>query len=335
MADPTVNPNPVVNQQSSGPLPSQTIPIPTVQPAQAPTESLVNVPAPFHSNAPPWYNNGVWGTLGCAVFQTGRYMHTNNVWIYEFMDVCGRQLFETMWNYDDRLFERPPSRDCLYEIYTLIKIARKRLADNAVPDGQSPLRPTHAKPAPQMFCAYPVPFYGTYGCPNSFLRLTTEMGLLMLSEAAQHADNQLPYWVSQAFAQAIGPYLQFVLVQMATRYFGYTSAQAMVPTFDFQPADWTGYNPSQWSVPVEATAVRPTPGWTPTDLDLQGIYRLPYNSVIGFLQPWPSSVLQYCSGLVWQQPAAGAAVAGTPGASNPSAATPAFMTPPGPPNLAA
>ena len=80
---------------------------------------------PFRSDAPPWYKNGVWAKLGCAVPQTGRYLHTCNSGIWEFVDVAGRQIFHTLWNFDDRKFEAPPSKNCLWEVYQLIVVGRK------------------------------------------------------------------------------------------------------------------------------------------------------------------------------------------------------------------
>ena len=297
---------------------------------------LQSVTPPFRSDAPPWYNNGVWGQLGCAIPQPGHYLHTYNTVIYEFVDVTGRQMFNTLWGYDDRKFERPPSKDCLWEIYQLLMIGRKRLADRAIPYSESPERATHAKPSPQMFLVYPIPLYGRLGCVQSFLRETAEQCLLMHTEAMQHSDNELAYYVTDTFFQAIAPYMQSVLVTMATKYFGYDRKTASDPVFTIPDDKWKSYNPMQWAVPVEGTSTRPPVGWTPTEEDLEPIRGIPASQAVPFCQPWPDSTLLMSPGGVWAgQPGSGIPAKVPEGGATPSTTNPttaAFPTPPGPPN---
>lgn len=295
------------------------------------TETITKVSTPFRTMAPPWYNNGVWGTLGCAVPQPGTQFHTNNLKIWEFVDIVGRQLFQTFWSYPDRLLERAPSKECLWEIYQLVNICRNRLAAGSVQANQIALRPTKATPAPQMFRVYPVPLYGSYGCVNIFMYETLQLGLLMCTEAMNHSDNIESFFYTQKFYDAVGPYLQSVLISMGSRFFGAKQADLIAPTFDITADMWAKYSPDQFAVPVEATAVRPPIGLMPTSDDLNPIRGLPVDSVIGFLQPWPSTVLEYSSGGTWAQP-------GSPADTQPSVTAgptptgqPAFPQPVGPP----
>ena len=166
---------------------------------------------PFRSDSPPWYRNGAWGELGCAVPQTGKYLHTSSTPIWELVDIAGRQMFHVLWQYDDRKFESPPSKNCLWEVYQLVTIARKRISDRTYgPEENVPL-PTHAKPAPEMFKLYPIPFYGRMGCTNSFLYEAALQTMLMLTEAMEHADNERQQYVTTSFFQAMAPYLQGIL----------------------------------------------------------------------------------------------------------------------------
>jgi hypothetical protein len=282
---------------------------------------------PFRSDSPPWYNNGVWGTLGCAVPQTGKYLHTTNIPIWELVDVAGRQLFHLLWHYDDRKFESPPSKNCLWEVYSLILIARKRIADRTYgPEETVPLA-THAKPAPQMFRLYPVPFYGRLGCVNSFLYEATQNCLLLLTEAMEHADNERSGYTTLSFAQALTPYLQGILTTLATKFFNYPRKDTLDPAFVIPEDKWKTYNPLAWSVSVEGTSTRPPVGWTPTEQDLEPIRGLPASDVIPFLQPWPEASLWYSPGGVWSpnQAAGQKAQEGTAGPTG------AFASPPGPP----
>jgi hypothetical protein len=254
---------------------------------------------PFRSDAPCWYNNGVWGELGCAVPQAGRYLHTMNSKIHEIVNLAGRQLFHVFWHYDDRKFDRPPGRDVMEEIHQLVIVSRKRLSDLAIAPNEKRLMATHAKPAPQMFIVYPIPFYGNLGCRQTFLRDAAELSMLMITEAMQHMDNELAHDITTSFYEAVAPYLQRILVTMATRYFGYTREEASVPTFAIPAEKFKSYSPMDYAVSVEGTAQRPPVAATPTEEDLQPINGLPVNEVVPYCGPWPSTVLQYSPGGVW------------------------------------
>lgn len=281
-------------------IPGTTIPIPEGSGVQ----TLQPISPPFRTNAPAWYTppGSVWSKMGCAIPQPGRYLQTNNGPIFDFVNVVGRQMFNVLWKYDDRKFDRFPSRDCLFEIYQLLVIGRKRLTDMTVLSNQSPLQPTHAKPAPQMFLVYPVPFFGPLGCINQWLHRATEMTMMMLSEAMQHSDNELSFHFTKSFFDSTYGYLKYLLVGMATKFFGVDAATASADNYTIADPLWATYNPAAFSVSVEATASRPPIGWTPTDLDLEPIRGLPVEKVIPFLQPWPDSALKYASGGIWANP---------------------------------
>lgn len=283
------------------------------------------VSPPFRSDAPLWYKNGVWGDLGCAVPQTGTNLYSNNAPIWAFVDLCGKQMFHVLWQYEDRKFDAPPSKNCLWEIYQLIVIARKRIADRTYgPEETVPL-PTHAKPTPEMFKLYPVPFYGRFGCANSFLYESAEMAMLMLTEAMEHADNERLAYVTPSFAQAMTPYLQGILTNMATKYFGFARKDTLDPAFVIPDDKWKTYNPMQFAVSVEGTSQRPPTGWTPTETDLQPIRGLPASEVLPFCQPWPSASLMQSPGGVWSPNSGGQSQA----AANVN--TVSFSVPAGPP----
>ena len=300
-----------------GVLQGTTIPIPL----GSGVEGLQSINPPFRSNAPAWYTPGIWGTLGCAVPQPGRYLQTNNRIIYDLVNMVGAQVFSTVWQYPDRLFTRFPSMSCLYDMYNLLIIARKRLNDRLVPDNQLPLLPTHAKPAPQMFLVYPTPLYGDLGCVNSWIGDFVMFAQMMQSEAMQHSDNELGFYITQSFFNTCYGYVKYMIVDMATKFFGYTRAAASADTFVLQATDWQNYNPAQYSVSVEGTSSRPPMGYQPTDLDLEPIRGLPIEDVIPFLQPWPDSVLKYASGGIWNASQAPAGQATTASGSPATTAT--------------
>lgn len=278
-----------------GTLPGTTIPIPK----GTGIETLTAITPPFRNNAPPWYGNGIWADLGCAVPQPGRYLQTSNQKIYELVNIVGRELFDVMWKYKDRKVESFPTYPCLYRVYQMLVWARKRLADNTVADNAIPLLPTHVNGALKMFNVFPVPLYGRMGCLNPWLEETCSMTLNFLSEAMQHTDNDLAYHWTQNFAQTLYGNIKYMMVNVATRFFGVDLATASVDGYTIPDTVWTTYNPSKYGVSTEGTATRPAPGYDPTDLDLEPIRGLPIQAVVPLLQPWPDSRLIYSSGGVW------------------------------------
>ncbi len=295
-------------------LPGTSLPVPI----GGGVESLITVPAPFRTNAPPWYSpkGTVWSDLGCAVPQVGRYLTTNNGIIYDFVNMAGSSLFEIMWKFDDRKFARYPSKGCLFEIHQMLTLGRDRLAAKTTLPNGTPLVPTRARPSPKMFLVYPVPLYGQLGCTNQYLREVCEMTMLMISEAMQHADNELAYYVTRDFFDVAYGYLQYLLVDMATKFFGEDPVAASAITYRIPDAKFQAYNPADRGTTPESTSTRPPPGYTPTDIDLEPIRAKPYEEVVAFLQPWPDQNYQYSTGGIWGNPSSPAGdVTGIAGAA--------------------
>lgn len=296
---------PQVGAASSAPLAeaTQTAPIPGTDlyvPTGTGIETLQAIMPPFRSNAPPWYANGVWGQMGCAVSQPGRYVQTDNEVIWDFVTGAGRQLFNVFWNHTDRKYARWPSVTCLWDVYELLIFGRKWLNDNAVQPQIPPLEPTHAKPAPQMFVANPIPLYGALGCTNLWLGRVGKLSLMMLTEAMQHTDNDLSFHVTLDFFSTIYPYVKYLLVDLAKRFFNVDPKLASADDFTISQDLWNAYAPQKNSVSTEGVTTRPPMGWDPPDLDLEAIRDLPYSEIVPFLQPWPDSQLKYSSAGVWQ-----------------------------------
>lgn len=287
---------------------------------------------PFRNDAPPFYNNGVWGTLGCAVPQTGKYLHTSNGHILDLATTAGSQIFHVLWQYDDRKFETPPSRPCVWEVYQLVVIARKRLADMTFGPEETPPPPMHTKPAVQMFKLYPVPFYGRRGCINGFLHSAADMALRMITEMMEHSDNERASYFTPSFQLAAAPYLQSILILMATKLFGYARKEASAPEFVIPDDKWKTYNPMLYAVSVEGTSTRPEPGWSPTEQDLEPIRGLPASQVTPFLQPWPETRLVYSEGGVWTPSLPLPETGGSATTTTTGPATAAFPVPSGPPS---
>src|SRR6185295_2108611 len=120
------------------------------------------------------------------------------------------------------------------------------------------------------------------------IREYCQIALLLLSDIMQHSENDLAAYVTNNFTGPIGKYLQEILVLMATKYFGYTRAQAYDPAFTLKDTDFANYDPSKVMTSVEMSEERPPSQWWPTANDLSEIRGLPINEALLLSSRWPS-----------------------------------------------
>jgi hypothetical protein len=232
-------------------------------------------------------------------------MYSNNIAIYKFVDFVGLQLFRALWLFPDRRFVRAPNIRPVWEIYQAVISGRKHLSDRAVPDDKARFDPKNSRPSPVMFRVYPVPFFGNHGCVQPEFREWSELMLLMLTEAMKHNDNLLAFDVTQNFFEVVSPYLQRVLVQMATQYFGFTREQAEARDFVIPDAAWqqqlpggTGtppvnrYAPDLYRMNFEGIETRDPVGYDPTDEDLEPIRGIEIVDILPFVTEWPTGIVE-------------------------------------------
>ena len=290
-----VVPNPAAPAAPEGMLPGTQIPIPV----GTGVEGLTVVNMPFRTNGPAWYTpeGTVWSVMGCAVAQPGRYIQTKNNVIYETVNEMGKALFEIMWKYPDRMLDRSPSWQCLLDVYNMLIDARTRLANNTIADGAPPPLPEKFGEI-QMFAAYPVPLFGHLGCVQQWLHRLAKMVIASITEAMQHVDNVLAYHTTRQFFNAVWAPLNYMLGDMAWRFFKLPRPLPSDLNFVIPAATWTAYTDSTGQSNV-MTSGRPPMGYDATNLDLESIRGKPYSQIIGFLQPWPASSMLYSSGGIW------------------------------------
>lgn len=345
MADNTISTAPPTTSIPQAPgtpveqvVPGTDLTIPTGQGV----ETLVKAPSPFRTQSPPWYTppGTVWSQMGCAVPQPGTQIQTNNRVIWDLVNFCGRGLFDVMWTWSaDRLKTSWPGKLALWEMHQLLVTARARLNAITNPPGANPLTPAKAGSAPKMFLAFPVPFYGPLGAVNQYFGLFAELTMRGMTDAMNHSDNGIDFYVNKTFFQAVYPYIQYLLVQMATKFFNEDPTKAADPAYVIPATLWAAYDPATQAVSFESTAATPPLNYVgPTPNDLQNILGLTYEQVVPFLQPWPDSQYVMTSGGVWGNSASpandtqtrpGAQTTAPPGAGTPI--NPTLVTTSGPP----
>ncbi|HEX3725610.1 MAG TPA: hypothetical protein VHV08_05180 [Pirellulales bacterium] len=290
--------------------------------------STVTTPT-FSTDEILWYDNGKWGQAGYAVANPAGQTWTNNAVIFNFHTLVGRNMFELMHRSDVK-FYTAPHKQFWFDLHQLIVTARKRLADRQrLPNDSNGLVVQHAAPAPQMFLAWPIPFFGER-VRQPDIREYAQLALLMLSEMMQHSENELATYITDAFASKIGQYLREILALMATKYFGYTRTQAYDPAFALSATDFANYDPSKVMTSVEMTEERPPLLWWPTENDLSDIRGLPFDEVLVLCKQWPTgATLSTATNVPGGTATTGGTTAGGSSAGAAASPTASFTTPPG------
>ncbi len=206
--------------------------------------------------------------------------------MYHIHSLVGRNMFELAHRQDVK-FYTAPHKQFWYDLHQLIVTARKRMADRVrMPNDSNGLAPEHANPTPQVYMAYPIPFFGER-IRQPDIREYLSLGLMMQSEIMQHQDNARTAYVTPAFTGIVGKYLQEILALFATKYFGKTREEAYKPDFALTDADFQGYDPSKVMTSVEMSEERPPLQWWPTENDLSQIRGLPVNEALDLCDRWP------------------------------------------------
>lgn len=256
----------------------------------------------FDTDEPLWYNNGKWGKAGYAVPNPGGKTWTINPVIYQLHTLIGRNMFE-LCHRQDAKFYTAPHKQFWYELHQLIITARKRMADRVrLPNDGNGLEVQHANPVPQVFLAFPVPYFGER-IRQSDIREYTQLSLMLLSEIMQHSDNERTAYITPAFAGIVGKYTQEILALFSTKYFGKTREQAYAPDFALVDADFQNYDPTKVMTTVEMTEERQPLQWWPSENDLSQIRGIQINEALDLCERWPvTNWRDMADGNAWPDP---------------------------------
>ena len=194
-----------------------------------------------------WYNVGLFGEAGYAVPNWSDDIASQNDTILDLTSTMGRNLFAVM-HHDDADLRVPPSINTLRRIHKLILRARQILAGRAVPANVANMETAHARPEPEVFRVFPVPYFKVRNC---WMRSYCGLVLTALTEAMQHTENRKPFEISTDFAGLIGQYLTRIYTRMAVELFGVPKEQAELPGYIMSEEVLAAYNPSQFFTSTE------------------------------------------------------------------------------------
>lgn len=194
-----------------------------------------------------WYNVGIFGENGYAVPNWSDDIASQNDTILDLTNTIGRNLFAVM-HHDDADLRVPPSINTLRRIHKLIIRARQILAGRAVPSNKLNMETAHARPEPEVFRVYPVPYFKVR---NTWMRSYCGLVLTALTEAMQHTENRKPFEISEDFAGLIGQYLTRIYTRMAVELFGVDRATAEATGFVLSEEILSSYDPSKFFTSTE------------------------------------------------------------------------------------
>lgn len=194
-----------------------------------------------------WYNVGIFGEAGYAVPNWSDDIASQNDTVLYLTNTIGRNLFAIM-HHDDADLRVPPSINTLRRIHKLIMRARQILAGRAVPSNVLNMETAHARPEPEIFRVYPVPYFKVR---NGYMRSYCGLVLTALTEAMQHTENRKPFEISEDFAGLIGQYLTRIYTLMATELFGVSGEVAKANGYVMDDAVLSSYDPSKFFTSTE------------------------------------------------------------------------------------
>jgi hypothetical protein len=267
-----------------------------------------------NTDAPLWYNVGVFGEAGYAVPNWGNDPGALNPTVIEYVDLAGRNLFALMHTEDADL-RVPPSINTCKKVHRLYIRAVRLLMGRAVPYGQDNLEVAHQRPAGEIYRVYPVPFFKVR---SPYMRRWCSLVLTSICDAMQHTEGRKEVEISPAFAAQVLQWLHRAYTNMAIELFNVDREVALAAGFELSDADFASYDPSKFFTPTELvdTVPRLDRVFTEDRLELLG-EGIPVTELPA-LAPWPANLSDLYTSIrndATVRPSGGAA-GGTPNASS-------------------
>lgn len=232
-----------------------------------------------------WYNVPTWAEYGLAVPNFGNDISTQNNNIYMLTQTVGRAMQQIMFHVDAMKYE-PPSINTITRIHKMCVRVRDVLAARSVSSGTPKMESDHAKPAPEVFKVYPVPFFKVN---NSWLKTYCQYALIALSDAMQMVENVDHFDISEVFAVRFGQYFNRIYEQIAIELFQLPVADVRVAGFTLTDDHLKAYDPYKWFTRSESIDTVPSFTSMKTEDGLKVLTDGIAVTQLPALGPWPNS----------------------------------------------
>lgn len=187
---------------------------------------------PFTSDAPLYYNVGIWGERGYGLPNFGKNEsgQTVNRMIERFVTEGGRRISIIM-HHADAMRVDPPSLNTVVRIIDFINRARVVLVGRAVPENAPKFEGAKVKGSRIPLKVFPCPFFKV---DNRLMFDFAEAGFACLAELLQTTENQVEHDISQELSEVALRYVQRFQRDMAMDYFGMTKEAASAPELNLK-----------------------------------------------------------------------------------------------------
>lgn len=240
----------------------------------------------INTDAPLWYNVGVFGEAGYAVPNWSNDVGALNPNVVEYVDLAGRNLFAIM-HHEDVDLRTPPSINTLKRVHRLYVRSANLLMGRAVPSGEDNLEAAHFRPAGDVFRVYPIPYFKVR---SPYMKRWASWVLMSISEAMQHTEARREIEISTAFAGHVLKFLKRVYTNMAIELFGVERGLALADGFSLSDADFAAYDPSKWFTSTELVDTVPRLDRVFTEDRLELLAEGIPVTELPALGPWPANL---------------------------------------------
>jgi hypothetical protein len=271
-----------------------------------------------NTDAPLWYNVGVFGEAGYAVPNWGNDPGALNPTVIEYVDLAGRNLFAMMHSEDADL-RVPPSINTCKKVHRLYIRAVRLLMGRAVPYGEDNLEVAHQRPAGEIYRVYPIPFFKVR---SPYMRRWAALVLTSICDAMQHTEGRKEVEISPAFASQILQWLHRAYTNMAIELFNVDRATALAAGFELSDADFAAYDPSKFFTPTELVDTVPRLDRVFTEDRLELLAEGIPVTELPAMGPWPANLSELYSTLRSDATVRPSGASGAAGATSGSDALP-------------
>lgn len=187
---------------------------------------------PFTSDAPLFYNVGVWGQRGYGVPNFGKNEsgQTLNRMIERFTTEGGRRVSAVMHHPDGYRVD-PPSLNTIKRIVSFINRARILLVGRQVAENEAKFEGTKVQGSRIPLVVFPCPFFKV---DNRLMRDFAEASFACFAELFQSSENVVEHDITATLAEVALRYIKRFQRDMAMDYFGLTREAAEAPDLNLE-----------------------------------------------------------------------------------------------------
>lgn len=193
------------------------------------------------------YDVEAFGDAGFAIPNPGNDPVTLNATIADVVAMVGKQVLN-MNSTADRDLHTPPDIGLLKDLHQLYLNAGHMLSVSVVENNEPVFDSDHNSPDVQHFLIFPTPYRDTR---NPWIKRYTRWMLCLISDLMQNTQNRREFDITPKVRDTAKKYMDRMYYDMATMLFRKTKAEAKVPGFILQPADFDTWNWSDWYVDTE------------------------------------------------------------------------------------